>query len=423
MATTNQQPQPGSLFRVPSASARSIYLPEGTGASITGSLEQGTSTSVPFNKYDQTTITRAHDLLITLTNTGYTPGTSTLTTSDLFPFNIIQNVQVNFESTFSTINQSGFTAATMQGYRPARGRKTGFLDQSNLFVNTGNVASINTKQQAAGVIATASPTDATATINLGIELAESIEFDLYWELNSAGQPVSAPAADFILVPQVMSGTTKIITPVLTFAPMLSTNNAKASPVSATTGTGAFNGGSYSLKLYKSGWYPSNNPAVEPFFASAWRYTRGEFVVPISGSTAVIDFASQLAGQGQLLSFIAWTWDPTLNSGAGGLVPVDSAHIASIFLYVGAGIVYRQYNDISALQLEWLRKHGTFPPYGVIPIDLAIDEHGRFTNGADVLNTLTTAGCQLVINWASGYTPAYGTQVVVGTELLKQVGAA
>ena len=418
----NTQPQPGSLFGVPTQTVREFFLPESNGNSVTTTLNSGSSISANLDQYDQTNIIRAHAFYINLAMT-FTAGTSeTLTQSQLFPYNVISSFQVKFQSAFSTMDLSGIMAFVMQSYRPSLAKKTGPMVASNLGVAASQYSTITTEQTSTNLAVSSGVSDATASINLVLESPESIKFDKYWELDNLGRPLVTnqgmlPALRNIIVsPEYMSGLTRIITPTLQFNQLLGVNNTLNAPVSkAAADTTSTATGTATISTYKIGWYQGNDAAM-PAKITPWRYARNQFSVPVSTGNPIINLANDNAGQGQILSLVIYTYDPTLNTGTGGIVPFSD--YATVELVVGSEFLLRK-DTIATMQYKWLEQHGTLPWAGMIMYDLAINDVGEFTN-ENAINTLNTAGCQVRITYASGYVPASGSQIFVGVEALKWV---
>jgi hypothetical protein len=151
----------------------------------------------------------------------------------------------------------------------------------------------------------------------------------------------------------------------------------------------------------------------------WQYSR-DFIQlqPAQAQTVPIPLDDDIAGQGQILSLVFATWDPTLNSGNGGFTP--SANYALLELLYGSSVEIFQDTPASN-QYTWLMLHGSTLPLDVFGFDLMLTEDGRLTN-ENALNTLVQAGAQLRITYVNGQAPAAGSTIYVGIEALKKVGS-
>lgn len=421
----NQAPQPGALFRVPKLTTQRRFIPDANNAAIATTLSASSQMNAQTASLDRLDILRSLLFSISITET-YTAGMGkTITQSPLFPYNFIGEIDVQFESAFKTFRLPGILAAAMQSYRPVDGYK-GPGQRFRAGVDAGQAAVItsawNQSLTGAGLVGS-SVTDATSPLNLVFEVPLSFEFDLYWELDKAGNPLGAgPVPRAVVSPQYMSGTTRNVRPTVLYnAAMLTGASGQNlnSPATIAAGdvTSTF-AGVATLNIFRDGWFaPSTLVNVPPIYR--WQYSRDFITQPTNGQNAfTVPLDSDPAGQGQILSLIGFIWDPALNSGAGGVAPLST--VATVELLFGSAL--NMYKDtIQMNAYRWALKHQTLLPTGFFGWDLALDESDRLTNEF-ALNTLVTAGCQVRVTFNSGSAASSTSLCFVGLEMLKAVSS-
>lgn len=420
------QSQPGMYFRVPKVGTSERFVPDSNNEDITTTLSSQSQSNANTQALDRLDIVRTLYLDFTITE-AYTAGTGqTVTTSSLFPYNWVNLLTVQFESAFKTFNLPGWLAAVVQQYRPARGWKgNGVLTANGVNSQQGEqvTAAWTTNPQSVGLTGTG-VARTTSPLNLFFEVPLAFEFDVYYDLDLAGNPTSAPQVRAIVSPQYLSGTTRVVKPNVTYSPgLVSPTGGELinGPVATTavTGGGAtpttFTG-SAELEVSRDGWFMPANIATTPR-QYRWQYSRDYIQQSTNGQgTVTVPLDSDPAGQGQILSLILAVWDPALNSGAGGIAPTSS--IASIELLFGSKLQRKQ-QSIAVNAAEWLGQHGTLLPPGFFGWDLALDGSGRLTN-ENALNTLITAGCQVRVTYNSGAAPSSTATIFTALEMLKSV---
>jgi hypothetical protein len=431
----NQQQQlpPGALFRVPGISARPRMVEEvGPCQPATSTtLSSAAQTNAAYQKFQTLDIDRGFLLELDFVTTFTAGSGKTLTVG---PFGIaqwIQVLQVQFESAYNTFNLNGPLAIIMAQYRSQMSPKSfTALAQSGAstvpvsqFYSGWQTTGASTFLATAAFALTVSTAGTQNTYSMFVEIPVSMYFDLYWELDATGNPVGAPVPRCWVSPQRMAATTRNVTPRLTFAPGLSsqpTSPTQSGPVSlaSSDSTSTFSG-TVKSTWWRDCWIPSQNPLTEPP-NRMWQYSRDFFTWPTNGSAGPlpIPLDSQIPGQGQILSLVFYTYDPTASSSIGGVTGYAGYTLVEL-LYGSTVQIYQ--DTVNSNAYRWLLQHGTVLPTGVMGWDLAMTEDGRLTNEF-AINTLVTAGTQLRITYASGSTPGSTALVVVGLEMLKKVGS-
>jgi hypothetical protein len=311
-----------------------------------------------------------------------------------------------YRSTFAPTSRT--TSAKQAGSNPFPGNAIGanwFASAANEQLGTPNLA-MNT-------------TGTPQAYKVFLEVPVSMYFDLYYELSTSGQPMGMPIPRCIVSPQRMAASTRNVIPKLTFNPLLSTADSYDSPASIATGdTTTTASGTATTTWWRDAWIPTDNMVTEPP-GRMWQYTRDFIQFQPSGSKFFpIPLDDEVPGQGQILSLVFGTWDPTLNGGIGAMTPFSD--YALVELLLGSSIQLDQ-DTPSSNQYRWLMQHDSVLPAGMMGWDKALTEDGKLTN-ENAINTLVQNGAQLRITYASGYTPGAAATVYIGLEVLKKVGS-
>jgi hypothetical protein len=413
-----QQAMPGQYFRWPNIGARSKFIPDSNNQAVNTTLVQGTQIAAATTKLDNLDIVKTLLFVINMT-TAWTDTDSKLITSPFFPANAIQQLSVQFESAFNTFRLPGVLAAVMQQVRPALGSNKGLMALNNFGTNVqqGNEPTADWSQPSL-LLPTAGGHTSTSLPML-FEVPVAMAFDLYWELDELGNAKGAPVPRAIVSPQYMAANTRTVSPKVTYAPGITTNDLLGGTVSAPSGTSSTFTGTAALEVMRDGWYPAAQTASPPIYG--WQYSRDYLTQPTSGQTKVnVPLDQDVTGQGQILMLVGFVWDPASVAYAtpamGGEVPLSS--YAEIDLNFSSKLPIYQ-DTPQTMQYRWLSKHGVLLPRGFFGYDLALTEDGRFTN-EEALNTLITAGCQVQLRFNSGSAPSATATVYVGIEILKAV---
>lgn len=412
-------PQPGQYFRVPKLGARPRFLREGGNGEVGFLRSQGASVNLKTQKFDQLDITRGYLMMLKLNQTYTAGGGKTLHDSPFFPFNMVDSIGVQFESSYKTFNLPGWLAAIFQQFRPAFSNRSGMGMLTNVYANKQSDPTNDLPNSAwsqPSLLTGDDMTHATTAILIPFEIPVSMEFDLYWELDLAGNP-QAVFPRCVVSPQYMAATTRNVIPKVAMAQGFTVEDLLGGAVSIATGdtTSTFVDNGSEADFYRDCWFPAPSQSTPP--VHPWQYSRDFIEFPTSGQGSVpIPLDADTAGQGQILSVVGMTWDPDLNSGFGGPVPLSD--------YAGLTLAYSSKLTIAedtpeTNQARWLANHGTLLPPGCFGWDLALTEDGKLTN-ENALNTLVEAGCQIRTDYNNGSAPSATSTTYVGIEILKAV---
>lgn len=417
----NNAPAPGQYFRWPGVGARSKFVPDSNNASVVTTLSQGSQIAAKTIKLDNLDVVRSLLWIITYAGTWAAGSGKTLTDSPFFPANLLQELSVQFESSFQTFRLPGILAQAMQSYRPGMSGPNSLAQlaqngqwPANLVQAIGNSGGNPNPQTS--LLLPKGVSDATTSMTLAYEVPVSMKFDRYWELNDAGQPAGPPIADAIVSPMYMAANTRNVTPKLLYCPGLTSQDLLGGGVSiASTDTLSSFSGTATALLYRDAWYPASMAASPPVYG--WQYSRDYIFWPTTGQGTVnVPLVSEEQGQGQILSIIGFTWDPAGASSYGAPVPLSS--YSEIDLNFSSKLPIYQ-DSPQTNQYRWLVKHGALLPKGFFGWDLAMTEDGKLTN-EEALNTLITAGVQVVQKFNSGSAPSSTSTTYIGLEMLKAV---
>lgn len=327
--------------------------------------------------------------------------TGTAVRSAKFPYNLIGPLQLNFQNQFNTLNMpDGFCAALMQAMRPSKwGYIPQFMDQFPTppgNINGTNWANTVTSNSAYATIATT----VNSTYNFRLDLTPGILFNIYYDLEEDGRlydhkgvPIKA-----WVTPQLMSGTNRVISPSVTYNQVFG-SNADTAPFTGATITGTTTTTATNQFWRKAVYQPANSNDTPPVFN--WQYSRDYRKFAISQVSSVDIPIPQI---GQITGLIFYMWDPTLNSNVGGSLSVSN--VKECDLIYGSGLFMYQ-DTPTSMMARFMRQHGMALPDGCLAWDMALTDDGLITN-ANALNTLTTSGCTLHIDFtAQTNAGAYG----------------
>ncbi len=419
-----QGPAPGQYFRWPGVSARSKFVADSNNGEIVTTLSQGSQVNAQTIKLDNLDVVRSLLWVITYAGTWTVGESKSLTDSPYFPANLLQELSIQFESSFKTFRLPGILAAAMQSYRPGMSGPNSaaqFLQFGQQPANWQDLITNNPNQEDS-LLLDDSVTNATTSMVLTYEVPVAMKFDRYWELTDMGVPAGPPIADAIVSPMYMAANTRNVTPKLLYCPGLTSEDLLGGGVSiASDDTTSTFSGTATANLYRDAWYPASMAASPPVYG--WQYSRDYVFWPTSGQGTInIPLVSEEQGQGQILSICGFTWDPAGASGYGAPVPLSSYNTdplnPGIRLNFSSKLPIYQDTPITN-QYRWLTKHPDLLPPGFFGWDLAMTEDGKLTN-EEALNTLITAGVQVSLSFNSGSAPGSTATTYIGLEMLKAV---
>jgi hypothetical protein len=436
--TTTQQPgasnapMPGSYFDVPGVPGGSTQWTEQDETSTSVSTTQSSSVQTQIQgiqQYRQTDVVRDWFAFFAFTSQAYTAGTGqTLTVSAYAPYNAIGQVKQVIQNQYASVDvENGIDLYIFNLIRPYRGFAKGAGDNVNNYANpagdpVGGTATgyLTTALAQANQVNAAVWGTGSTSYNLLLRLPAAQWFDKYYDLAVTGEPLSAPHPALVS-PQYMAGTTRVITPLMYLNPGFGAVTDSA-PVSTTTLTPTSDSastfsGTNTLRLRRRATYAGQAAIQPPVYAWQYRWKTQRFS---AAGVSRLDMLVPL-DTGQLLSIYVRMFDPAAASGVGA--PININTVTRMNLQYGSGLFWFDAQTIgnttapTLVQALWLDQHGTMLPQGVLAFDLALDERQLMTN-ARALNTLTTAGILLHLEWSG--TLSSSAYCVMGTESLVYV---
>lgn len=398
---TPQGPPPGSLFGLPGATLLTEQFDSNNGA-ITVLTQANQVNASTLTQFTQTDVVFWWELELTITNT-VTPGTSTVTTSQYFPFSFIGESKLQIQNMYASWHPlDGIDSFVWQLLRPMRGN----TDFSNL--GASPIPNYQNSSLAQANLDTASGyTSASTSISFTLEIPVSIYFDVYFDLGKDGTIISQPHKA-IVSPQYMAGSARVVQPQLVYNPG-SAATLDSGPYNIGTGTGTFSG-SVNQVFKKVGVYGSNAAAVMPTVYN-WQYMREAKQFGAGGLTKMDILVPTY---GQILLLFIRMFDPSANGGLGA--PINIANLTKCQVKFGSGLLRFDDTPRSA-QRRIMKQANVLLPQGVLAWDLAMDNYGRVSNAGN-LNTLTTASVLVHLEWSSPLSAS--SYVVLGTEALTYV---
>lgn len=400
------QVQAGSLFGVPKYSTQPRFVPDNGNGSVALAPSGSSQTNAPTTKLDQLDIVRGVKAYLTLTGT-YTEGVApnVLSKSPFYPATTIQQLTFKLQAAYNTFNQTGPLASIIQAFRPMWGGKVG--NTRDNFASPGSAVAPNL----AGVATTQA---------LAIDVPFAWAFDEYFDLTPQGDP-ARKIYDALVTPMFMAAQARVVVPTITLAPQLTTEDLLGGPVSKITAdaVSTYTAPSGSAALYRDAFWTASNPAANPP-SYPWLYTRDFFTQPTAGQGKVGALIQNTGvSVGQVLSLYGFVWDPALNSGMGGVVPMSS--IASFELVTG-GSLQNMFVHPAALTDKMRALYGSNivgnMPDGTFVLDFMLDEEGGYYSNARAINTYLVNGVQLNITFNAGSIPSSSATVYIGVEALK-----
>lgn len=393
--------QDGQLFGLPGITVWSEQKENNDGTVTT--LASGAASTAIFNaNFKQTDVVFNWDMGVSIGST-FSVAPTGPQTSPYFPYNYLGAVALNVQNQFNTINvESGIDMAIFQAIRPSRPTSyMNWVDQ--------NLVAVDSYSNTTPTLFTSNAYTAASTpILFWLELTPCISFDLYYDLGEDGRLYEQGAAGIraFVTPQMMAGTNRIIQPAVTYNQVINAASQYTAPFSGGTLTASTATLNFRRKIV---YQPTSSSAAPLLFN--WQYARETRRFTISGVQS-IDLPLPLTGQ--ILMLYIRMWDPTLNAGAGGPIPITN--LTNAWVQIGSGLFRFQDTPTDAVKRLY-RQHGIFLPAGCLAWDMAITEDGRITN-RQTINMLTTSGCLIHLDFTAGQNA--GAFIVMGIESLRYV---
>lgn len=343
--------------------------------------------------------------------------TGTENASPWFPYIFIQNLRMPYQS-------SSLSMGAMDGHlwwltnlllKENRGayQATPYIQQVPI-VSTGYSVQSNLTSSASYAWAP----NVQKTFEFNIRVSPALFFDRFYDATADGK--MALYQQVYVSPFLMSSTGRNVIPSIQTFPVNGATVDVAPGVQTGTLTTPFtwtdNG---SLVWFRRHGFrqPVNAANMPPLYnwAHQWYVQRNVF-----GGAARI--AIPIPTEGQLLRIIMRLFDPTLNAGIGGPIPLNNANGG----VTGGGTPFRlaygpginKFADTpKSMQDRIFRQHGFIPTEGVIIWDLMTDSMSNL----DAINTYNTAAPVIYLDF-TGNTPGAGSYVDTAMEFLTLVGS-
>lgn len=413
MAAPAAQATAGSLFGLPGITKFVEMADNNDGLAITpvAGSQQSVTGLIPMRNTD---VVFGWDMEVTIGAT-YTAGTTTLALSQLFPWNFIGPLSLNYQGMYNPIRvTSGFDAAVFQSYRSRfRGER---LTGRNL-LDTSPVNMVYSNQS--NLTSASNYTTGSTSFSFCLDLPASLWFDRFWPLGPDGKILSSTPLRARVSPQYMAGTSRYVVPSITLNGLLTSGagttdkfpiyatGSQSTPATVAVGTST-------LGFQRRGVYQPQTQADAPVIFN-WQYTRQSQQFSVAGKS-VIDLTLPL--NGQILSVWVYLYDPSANTVSsvnyGAPITINNTNVTKCQLLYGAGL-YRYQDTPARAQRRFFRQHQFLPAQGLIIWDMAQDDSGNITNEA-ALNTMTTSGVTVHLETNSALSST--AYAVVGVEALQ-----
>jgi hypothetical protein len=396
----NPQLPQGSLFNLPGITYWSEQLENNDQTTLTLSSANQTVFQFPSNLTNTDVLFR--EMIDVSLNLTQAVNAGSVFTSAYQPYNYVGPMSLSMQNQFNTFDvPSGADAKVFELIRPQ------YSTIANDYFETNPNRSL-TGAQALLSTFTSAPTFTTGTVNFSLDLPMGIWFDRYFDLDPDGQLRNIAPVRAFVTPQLMSGSNRIVTPRITFNPILASNNDNGPFVVNAAGPTA--SGVATLGWQRKIVYQPRSHTDTPILWG-WQYSREAKQYSVS-SRSTVDIV--LPTTGQLLCIYYRFFDP---SAASGGAPIALSTIKNAWLQYGSGL-YKFQDTALRAQRRFQRQHNNSLPFeGVIVHDMVIDEQGYASN-QNALNTLDTSSCKIHFDFNS--TLSSTAYVVIGVEALRYV---
>lgn len=331
--------------------------------------------------------------------------TGALTASPWFPYIIHQNIGIPYQSgSLKLSSTDGHMTKMYDWLRGSNGPEQQVYIQQEPVLETGfspmpNLVSAPSYAPVAGQ---------PMNLDFTARIRAASFFSYFYDTDAKGNLLQYERV--FVSPFLMSSTGRNSIPTLTLNPMVGATLDNAAFVwNGTGGTAPAWQDAGSLVFFRRrGWrQPAAAAAMPPLFNWATQIYSTRFVLPSARVTI------PLPTEGQLACIVLRMWDPSLNAGKGGPIPI--AELNNITVSFGSGIA--KINETPTnYQDRMLREHGFLPTEGVYVADF-YKSSGR-TN-RDVINTYNTASPVVRLDFGA-YTPGPLSYADVGLEYLTLV---
>ena len=397
-----QIPQ-GGLFNLPGITYWSVQTENNDQTSLTLSSSTQTVFQFPAN-LTNTDILYRELVDVNLNVTQALNAGTVFAAGPYNPYNYIGPIQLSMQNQFNTFDvPSGIDAKLFELIRPE------YSSQGSDMWETNAVNPINGVQANLSSFTSAPAfTQAGGTIKFSLDIPMGIWLDRYFDLDPDGQLRNLAPVRAFVTPQLMSGSNRVVTPRMTFNPILASNNDSGPWVVNAAGPTA--SGTVTLGWQRKIIYQPRAHTDTPILWG-WQYSREAKQYSLSNrSTADI----VLPTTGQLLMLYYRLFDP---SAANGGAAIALSNVKNIWLQYGSGL-YKFQDTALRAQRRFQRQHmNALPPEGILVHDMVLDEQGYASN-QNALNTLDTSSCKVHFDFNT--TLSATAYVVIGVEALRYV---
>lgn len=417
---TQRAPLPGEYYDVPGVGGGTQYTDQRESTVSLATVMSQTS-QVPVNgvlNFKQTDVVMDWVWSLSIAQ-AFAAGGGALTNSPYAPWNMIGPVRLPIQNQYNSVDvESGIDLYIFNLLRPWRAtgwRHVQYANPTGFPAGSTALGYEFAANAQANLIVPAQWTNALGVWQTLLRLPASITFDIYYDLAVTGEPM-APPHKAVVSPQFMAGSTRVITPLITMNPGFAAT-ADLAPVTTAGGAPTF-AGTLTSTFRRKAIYSADPALLPPVYAWQYRWRTTRF--GLNGvSTKDIPVPQDT---GQLLAVYVRMFDPAAGGGLGA--PININVVSRISLQYGSGLFWLDAQTFGAgpnaaalVQREWLTKHNSMLPAGVLAFDLGLDERGQMTN-ARALNTLTTAGILVHIEFTGAQ--SVSAYAVLGTESLVYV---
>lgn len=337
--------------------------------------------------------------------------TGTDNLSPMFPYNFIGKLEVPFQSRSLAMGAMDGHLWFLANQLRKRNKKYSIdpdVAGQAAILSTGYTAQANLQSASNYSVAASTAEEYDFTL----DVPAALYFEHFYDTLSDGKGSSRRVRydEVYVSPFLMSSSGRSVIPILSLNPVQG-SLYDASPLvhsgTATTLPAWTDSGS-TLSIRRNGW---RQPLSKANFPPLFTWAHNWFTTRYALSSA--KFSQVIPSEGQVLAIICRMFDPTLNSGLGGMIPLSN--LSSLTLQYGSGIA--KFNDTpSSVQRRLLQQHGYLPTEGVFIWDMYADTRSNL----DALNTYDTAGITIKLDFGTN-TPGASSYIDVAYEFLTTVG--
>lgn len=407
-ATANVQ-QVGSQFGLPGVSRSFEGFENNDSLAITPSASSQKPVT-GLQQFKNTDVIFGWHIAFTFAYT-YAAGTTTLTASEQFPYNMVGPISIQYQNIFKPLDvKQGFDAALFQLFRPQY-----YADymRGGTLLDTSPAAT--PYDAGTNIVSASNFTTSSTSFTFTLDAPAGILFDRYYQRDERGARLSDVPVRTFVSPQLMAGLSRVINPVITLnqAVLSATSQAGATRTVPVIGGGtqttpaSVTIGNCSINVDRYGYLQPSGSEGEPI-VWPWQYTRQSTEKSIGGVTS-IDLTVPL--NGQIMLVWVFLYDPS-SGNFGAPITVSAANVIECSLLY-ASSVYKFQDDPLRMQRRFQRQHGFELPNGVICWDMAFKD-GLLTN-EDILYTGDTSSIVVRLKFASARSAT--ATAVIGLEAL------